>query len=258
MATRRPRLSSEETKERLIDAGIAALAASGMSIGLNAVNLEEAVRDAEVSRSSAYAVWSNGSYSPQEEYQRAVLLQAIDERRVTLEVLTRNVGALYEELGKTMSPRQMLREVIRLSAAQNVQATADSLGWKLVIALRAIMHSAPEHERDDEFVQWMAESAAVLRSYTIENIYRPLAAIVGLVPRSQYGERAWELGYEATSAITEGFSMRYWLDSENYLDGLPHHSIEGGEANWGMYALIFEQVTEMFFVPASGSWDDFV
>lgn len=234
-----------------------ALHRSGMSIGLDAVNLEDAVRDADVSRSSAYAVWSNGGYSPQEEFQRAVLLRAIDERRVTLEALTQNVGSLYEQYGADLSPRELLREIIRQSAAQNVAATADSMGWKLVIALRAILHSTPNEERDEELVAWMSESAEAMRAYTIQNVYKPLADIVGLVPRPQYGDRAWELGYEATSAITEGFSMRYWLDSENYLDGLQHHAVEDGEANWGMYALIFERVTEIFFVPQSGSWEDF-
>ena len=257
MATRRPRLSSDETRTRLIDVGIESLRQYGMSIGLDAVNLEEAVREAEVSRSSAYAVWSNGGYSPQEEFQRAVLLRAIDERRVTLEVLTKHVGELYQGLGEKMGPGQMLREIIRQTGAANVKATADSTGWKLVIALRAIMHSAPEQERDQELVKWMSESAEAMRDYTIENVYKPLAAIVGLVPRAQYGERAWELGYEATSAITEGFSMRYWIDSANYLDGLKHHAMEDGEANWGMYAMIFEKITEIFFVPSSGSWDDF-
>ncbi len=258
MATRKPRLSSEQTRERLIDAGIAALNASGMSIGLDSVNLEQAVRDAEVSRSSAYAVWSNEGVSPQEDFQKAVLLRAIDDRRFTLEALTQQVVELYGELAATMTPRQVFREVVRQTATRNVHATAESAAWKLVIALRAILHSTREEDRDRELVEWMAESQRNLRDYTIESVYKPMAFALGIKPRPQYGERAYELGELCASAVSEGFSMRYWLDTPADLDNLQHHAVEGGEANWSMYALIFEQIVEMFFIPNSGSWDELV
>ena len=255
MAARRPRLSSEETKTRLIDAGITALHTSGLSIGLDAVNLEQAVRDADVSRSSAYAVWSTDGYSPQEDFQRAVLLRAIEDRRITLEALTDSIASHYGELVGTMSNQEILREIIRRTATSNVRATSESPSWRLVIALRAILHSVPEGERDQELADWIQSTSRKIRDYTIESVYKPLGEAVGLTPRPQYGDRAFELGEMCASAVSEGFSMRYWLDPADFLDGLPHPDSEDGEANWGMYGLVFEQIVRMFFVPESGSWD---
>ena len=256
MGLRRERLSSEQTRERLIDAGIEALHQSGMSIGLDAVNLEQAVRDAEVSRSSAYAVWSNEEYSPQEEFQRSVLIRAVSGQKSTLVELTETVATLFVELDGTMSRREVVREIIRQSANQNVKATSDSISWKLAIAIRAVLHSRPEEERDQELCQWMEETQVALREFTIASIYKPLAATMQIEPRPQYGERAYELGEVCVSAVSEGFSMRYWLESHQYLEGLEHPGVVGGEANWSMFALLFEQIVEMFFVPISGSWDD--
>jgi len=56
---RRKRLSAAETRDRLVRVGIDSIIANGMTIGLESVNLEQAVKDAGVSRSSAYAAWSN-------------------------------------------------------------------------------------------------------------------------------------------------------------------------------------------------------
>ena len=226
-----------------------------MSIGLDAVNLEQAVRDAEVSRSSAYAVWSSEQFSPQEEFQRRVLIAAVEDRKQTLVDLTETVGSIYLELVDTMPSRQVLRELIRRAAKSNVEVTSQSMSWKIVIALRAILHSTAEDERDEELVAWMNESAVAMREFTIEKIYKPLAETTGVVPRPQYGERAYELGEICSSAMSEGFSMRYWTEALPNLDGLPHPRFDDGK-EWSMYALLFEQVVEMFFVPASGCWDD--
>ena len=228
-----------------------------MSIGLDAVNLEQAVRDADVSRSSAYAAWANDERSPQENFQRSVLMHTIEDRKVGLEELTTRLTALIEELHGTVTMRELMREIIREAADSNMEATTDSIGWKLAIALGATLHSAPEDQRDQELVEWMNESAVALREYTVERMYKPLTAAFGLKPRPQYGERAYELGEVCIAAVSDGFAMRYWLNTRSYLDGFEHHAIEGGEAKWSMHAMIFEQIAEMLFVPESGSWDNF-
>lgn len=186
-----------------------------------------------------------------------MLKHAVENRKVTLDDLTSKTAEMYETLVETLPRRELFREMIRVAAHENMEATADSIGWRLVIALRASLHSAAEEERDPDLAQWMNDSAVSLREYTISTLYKPLAAAFELEPRPQYGERAYELGEVCMAAISEGFSMRYWLDSRQYLDGLEHHDIVGGEANWSMYSMLFEQAVEMFFVPKSGSWDDF-
>ena len=227
-----------------------------MSIGMDSVNLEQAVRSAEVSRSSAYAIWSSDHFSPQEEFQRAVLTRAVADRKETLESLNDVIAKAYGELVGTGSLQQVMRELIRIAAKHNIEATADSMSWKLVIALRAVLHSAKEDERDQELVDWITSSTDELQAFTIETVLRPLAATLGIQPRPQYGDRAYALGEMSTAAVSEGLSMRYWLTSTPFLDGLYHPTEKASEPNWSMYALIYEQIVHMFLEPVDGDWDD--
>jgi AcrR family transcriptional regulator len=253
-STHRQRLSADETKERLLDAGLASLARSGMSVGLDSVNLEHAVRDADVSRSSAYLVWSTDEqFSPQEMFQRAVLRRAVEDRNTTIERLQASAYAVVEEHGEAMAPLELLRELIRFAGTENVQAVADSSSWQLVIALRAILHSAPDGERDEELADWMNDSEETLRNATIDRIYRPLVELVGLIPRPEYGELAYQYGEISAAAMSEGLAMRYSLRAREHLDGLIHPVTKDPENTWSLHSLMFEKIVQTFFIPSDGS-----
>ncbi len=247
-SAKRQRLSADETRERLVIAGMALLALNGMSVGLDAVTLEQAVRDADVSRSSAYAAWSTDDrYSPQELFQRTVLRRAVVDRNATIEQLQEIVMAVVVEHGETMNPRELLREMIRVGGAANVEAVAGSSSWQLVIALRAILHSTFGRGRDEDLAAWMDESEEELRFETINDVYKPLVEITGLRPRPEYGELAYQYGEISAAAMTEGLAMRYSLRAREHLDGLVHPHDPGRE--WSLYSLMFEQIVHRFFLP---------
>lgn len=253
-ATRRPRLSAEETRERLLAAGLADLARQGMSVGLDAVNLEQAVRDAGVSRSSAYAAWSTDDvYAPQELFQRAVLRRAVEDRSATIARLQASATAVYMAGVETMTPRDLLAEIIRVAGTENIQAVADSSSWQLVIAVRAILHSVPDDARDDDLVEWMKDSEEELRTSTIDDVYRPMVELLGIVPRPEYGELAYQYGEISASSMAEGLAMRYSLRARDFVEDIPHPHREDPEKLWSLYSLIFESIVHTFFQPADGS-----
>ncbi len=256
MAARRMRQSAEETKRQLIEAGVDALRSSGMSVGLDSVNLEDAVRDADVPRSSAYAVWSgDGEMSPQETFQRAVLYHVVQERQRTLQWLSQQTETIFGELEGTMGRKEMLREAIRRISAGNAEAGNESIEWRLAIALRAVLNSIPDESRENDLNIWLRESALTLRQFTIDNIYRPLAAGFELEPRPQYGERAFELSEAAVASLSEGLSIRSLIDSYERLEGLAHP--DHAEQNWTLFGLMTEKVVHTFFEPRSGTWDEY-
>jgi len=227
-----------------------------MSVGLDAVTLEQAVRDADVSRSSAYAALSgDDQYSPQDMFQRAVLRRAIDERDITIQRLQEVVAGVIAEHGETMTSRQLLREMIRVGAGTNIEAVADSPSWQLVTALRAVLHSTSGRDRDEDLATWMDASEEELRDSTIAGVYRPLAEIAGLEPRPEYGELAYQYGEIGSAALSEGLAMRYSLAARRHLDGLPHRLDPGND--WTLYALLFEQIVQTFFLPIGrDTWDE--
>lgn len=254
---RRQRLSAEETSERLIQAGLASLARQGMSVGLDAVNLEQAVRDADVPRSSAYAIWSTHDVlAPQECFQRAVLRRAAEDRTRTIEQLETTAARIVEEHAGTSSPRELLIELVRVGGGENVVALSQSLGWQLMIAVRAILQSAPD-SLDAELTLWMNDSEEEVRMSTIEQVYRPFVELLGLEPRPEFGDDAYQYGEIAASSLAEGLAMRHQLRANEYLDGIVHPEIGDPAKPWSLYALMFEQLLRVFFRPANGvAWED--
>lgn len=228
-----------------------------MSIGLDSVNLEQAVRDADVPRSSAYAIWStHETLAPQEAFQRAVLRRAADDRTRTIAQLQRTVGEVVEQHAATMSSRELLMELIRVGGGENVSALSESLGWQLMIAVRAILQSAPE-SLDAELTIWMNDSEEEVRLSTIEEVYRPFVALLGLEPRPEFGERAYHYGEIAASSLAEGLSMRNKLRASEYLTGINHPEVNDPDKPWSLYALMFEQLLRVFFQPVDGvDWSE--
>lgn len=257
VSSRRQRLSAEETGERLVQAGLAALARQGMSIGLDSVNLEQAVRDADVPRSSAYAIWStHETLAPQEAFQRAVLRRAAEDRTHTIEQLQQTAADIVETHSATMSSRQLLNELIRVGGGENEIALSQSLGWQLMIAVRVILQSAPS-SLDEELTTWMNDSEEEARLSTIDEVYRPFVALLGLEPRPEFGERAYHYGEIAASSLAEGLSTRHKLRASEYLTDIVHPEINDPDKPWSLYALMFEQLLRVFFQPVGGvDWSD--
>jgi len=247
-AGKKQRLSAEESRERLIEAGIASLAEHGLSMGLDAVNLEQAVRDSNVPRSSAYAVWSiDEVYAPQELFQRQVLMRAVQGRRTTTDQLMAQVAEFLADPPAEMSHEELMRELIRVAATSNLENVINSASWQIVHAMRSIMQSAPPESRDQEILTWMQDNEEQLRVETIENLYKPMAAMFGLRPRPEFGEDAWHLGEIAMSAFSEGLVMRYSLRASDYFYGLSNPNVADDNENWSIYALMFEKVIDVFF-----------
>jgi len=247
-AGKRQRLSSEESRERLLAAGVAALAERGLSTGLDAVNLEQAVRDSQVPRSSAYAVWSTDDfYAPQELFQREVLMRAVEDRRATTDRLMEQVTGFLADPPTGLSQEELLRELIRFAATASLENIVNSTSWQIVFAMRSIMQSAPPANRDKELFEWMEENEEALRVETIETIYKPLAEIFGLRPRPEFGERAWHLGEIALSSLVEGLAMRHSLRAGEYFYGLPNPESASDEPNWSIFSLFYEKVIDIFF-----------
>ena len=246
-AGKKQRLSAEECRQRLIAVGVAALTEQGLSVGLDAVSLEQAVRDAQVPRSSAYAAWSaDGDHTPQELFQHAVLMRTIADRRETNEALHAELAKMMDEIPEGMDRSQLLREMIKRLSTLNLQTVIDSRSWQVVFAMRSILHTANSSSLlDDELREWIGSSEQTLRNETIETLYKPMAEFFGLRPRPAYGDKAYHLVEIASSSLSEGLSMRAKLPAGEYLFEQPHPEVPGED--WSLLALLFERIVDTFF-----------
>lgn len=244
---KKPRLSAEETRERLVVVGVQALFEKGLSVGLDAVSLERSVVDAEVPRSSAYAAWSGDEgYTPQEFFQQAVLMRAVEARRDTYDLLMEDITAFMEAPPEGLSRPELLRELIRISRTKNLQNVFGSRPWQIVFAVRTIMNTGDSPSLlDEELLAWMQTTEETLRNETIETLYKPMAKFFGLRPRPEYGDGAWHLLEVASSSLLEGLSMRFGLPASDYFHGIAHP--ETSDENWSILALLYDRLIHTFF-----------
>ena len=167
------------------------------------MSLEQAVRTADVSRSSAYAVWSEGEYEalPQERFQDAVLRRAIDKHTAVFEPLEAEAKQLLESFNDL--PRsERFREIVRVLGATHLERIETTVEWRLMIALRAILNSAAVDQRDARLQRWMRSSEETIRLDTINRIYKPVMGMLGLEPRPEYGDAAYHHAESAASSLS--------------------------------------------------------
>lgn len=135
---RRARLSDEETARRVLDAALAQLAADGVSVGLDRLRFEDAIRAADVSRASAYRRWPSRDVFVEDvlvelaqgAYQPAV--GAVVAERAA-EVVARSGPAARDPGGR----HDLLVELVRLTFDIDLAATAASPEFRSYLALRA-------------------------------------------------------------------------------------------------------------------------
>ena len=137
---RRARLSDEQTARRVLDAALSQLAAQGVSVGLEQLRFEDAIRAADVSRSSAYRRWptrddfvedvlvelAHGTYQP--------VVGAVVAARAG-EVVAGHAARAADPAGR----HDLFVELVRLTFEIDLAATAASADFRNYLAVRAAL-----------------------------------------------------------------------------------------------------------------------
>jgi AcrR family transcriptional regulator len=135
---RRPRLSDEQTARRVLDAALAQLADRGISVGLDQLGFEDAIRAADVARASAYRRWPT-----RDAFVEDVLVELAHgayQPTVGAEVAARaeEVIARYAVQAEDPTRRHdLFVELVRLTFHIDLTATVGSPEFRTYLALRA-------------------------------------------------------------------------------------------------------------------------
>ncbi|MGX9296532.1 hypothetical protein [Tsukamurella paurometabola] len=190
---RRPRLALGETRRRVLDSAVDRVLATGLGTGLEHVRLEDAVRDADVSRTAAYRCW------PQRDDFLADVLAALAEHALPI-ASTRGARATAVLRGAVGTDPRALRTVADRRAAllRAVAASADDdlladreedRRWRLYLTLAMAVPSLPAGPQRDRVVAAVdrAEDAVVSR---LEENYRRLFELFGFTSTVPFRELA--------------------------------------------------------------------
>ncbi|NMD57914.1 MULTISPECIES: hypothetical protein [Tsukamurella] len=190
---RRRRLALDETRRRVLDAAADRVLAEGLGTGLEHVRLEDAVRDADVSRTAAYRCW------PQRDDFLADVLAALADRALPIastrgaratDVLRRAVGDDPSSLRTVAGRRSALLRAVAASADDDLLADREEdRRWRLYLTLAMAVPSLPAGAPRERVVAAVgrAEDAVLTR---LEANYRRLFELFGFTSTIGYRELA--------------------------------------------------------------------
>lgn len=191
-----------------------ALLSEGVTIGLDAVRVADAIETTGASRATAYRALADDELEPQELLRREVLLRVLqrDSRAANLGVVEAAIAEEFERFGELPEPddaagrARLHRALIRASSAASYHNVAGLRERAILIAAYGATSSldpgteawqhealvAGEHGLSSQFGQLYAESLAMfglrLRpGVTIEHFAIALASLLeGLVMRARF------------------------------------------------------------------------
>lgn len=243
---------------------MSAVTAAGLTVGLDHVNVDELIRDAGVSRSSAYRRW------PSKDLFLVDLLKELV--RVTSAAVTTEEewigepsrGVAREHLDRLESPErrhELLLELIRSGAPRHVEARLGRAGaggsaqWRTCMALHATFLSLPGGDLRDEVQAALARSERSVAARAAEG-WAYWAEVLGYRLRPDRG-----VTFE-TVAILTGTMLRGLLVTALSMPEIATRRIEAAPfgfrtaAAWSPVALGIAGIVVAFLEPdPTVTWD---
>ena len=265
---RRRRIPTDEVRTKMLTAARDLVLASGVTVSLEDLSLEDVIRHAGVPRSSVYRIWSyKGDFVDDLLCHMAgpdwFGAAAFDQD--TIDLALKVAGDHEQMLGTPGGRCAVAMEAARQAVLRYFRAIVTSREWQIYIALVATARSA----RDD---QARARIGAALDSSQAASItrmaefYQLMADGLGLRLRSP--AYSYTHVAAAAAALVEGLALRQiladaqdgspgsrtyehpHLDLEQLINSpLPGPGIDGRPAVWSLAALAFTGILATFVEP---------
>jgi len=166
----------------MLDAGRDLALEAGAALTIEHLRLEEVIQRARVPRSSVYRMWPyKDDYIDDLLCYLAGAGNWFNERPVfdpeTVNVLMRVLADNKELLGSMEGRRELLREMVRVTATRNYRALTESLTWRLHMALSATLGST----RSGEARQLIAASLEEAQRVSRESLVKLFGAAVDAI-----------------------------------------------------------------------------
>jgi hypothetical protein len=183
MAARPERVPAEEVRQRMLDAGRQLAHEVGAALTIEHLRLEEVIQRARVPRSSAYRLWPY-----REDYIDDLLCYLAGEgswfsdRTVldpeTFDLAVRVVTDNQPMLATPSGRRALMCEVVRITATRNYEVLAESLPWRLHMALIATLGSTRGGGASRRIAAALEDSQRRSRASLVTTLHH-LASVLG-------------------------------------------------------------------------------
>jgi AcrR family transcriptional regulator len=256
LARRGRRLSDDETEHRMLQAAVAMVNRTGLTVSLDHISFEDVIRDADVSRSAVYRHWPYKdlffSDLVKELAKDATPTIADDET-----ALMRRVIAEHQDWLQTPQLRHSLViELFRQLALFDFQTIYGSPRWRTYLALHATVMSLADGELRDHVQATLAQSEHD-RITRIANAWQQLTGLFGYRLRAELGA-TFETMATLLSATLRGLVIMALSTPDiaaHRTQGSPFGAADAQE--WSLAAIGLASIASAFLEPDPAiEWDD--
>ena len=160
LGRRNRRLSDQETRDRMLRAAIGMINRTGLTVSLDHIRFEDVIRDADVSRSTAYRHW------PYKDLFFSDLVKELASSArpaIIADEISLIKQVLSEHLDWLETPRlrhRLILELIRRLALLDFQSIVASPEWRTYLALHATFSGLSNGELRDQIQEALAHAEA--------------------------------------------------------------------------------------------------
>jgi AcrR family transcriptional regulator len=256
---RRRRLSDEETGRRMLDAALAMVNRSGLTVGLDHISFEDVIRNAGVSRTAVYRRW------PYKDMFFSDLLRELAEgtapaAAVSEETSRQLLGSVLAgaagDLASTRARHDLVTEMLRVAAVNDLLAVHGSPEWRTYLALQASFLSLPDGALRDDIRAALARSEQRFIDRVAQG-WESVASLLGYRPNQAAGG-SFQLIATLASAVMRGLALMA-LSNEELLTRTVHGNPTGASysADWSPIGAAAASIAATFLEPDPDVvWDD--
>lgn len=235
---RRPRLTDEQTEKRMLATAAQALSREGLTVSLDHIRLEDVIREADVSRSTAYRRWPNKDLFLGDlllELARASEPMAMTGTQEASDAISAEILAHLDLLTSPQGRLQLAAEVLRTVGVADFRRVVTTPQWRTYLALTVSAVSMPEGPLRSQVVETLAASERAF----IQGIVRSHRAghqLLGLRIRPETGLDYTALAQFANAAM-RGLVSQVMIRpdlADDEFDG----EIFGVQNRWSLPALV--------------------
>jgi AcrR family transcriptional regulator len=256
LARRGRRLPDQETERRMLQAAVAMVHRTGLTVSLEHISFEDVIRDADVSRSSVYRRW------PYKDLFFSDLVKELAKNATPailsdeLELIKTIVARHLDWLGTADLRRGLLVELLRQLALFDFQALYGSAEWRTYIALHATFMSLVDGGLRDQVQVTLAQSEQS-RIARIAQAWKQLAELFGYRLRPELAAT-----FETVATLIDATMRGLVIMALSMPDIAEHRSQASpfgaaGTEEWSLPAAGLAGIATAFLEPDPAiEWDD--
>lgn len=161
LGRRRRRTPDEETERRMLDTALEMVNETGLTVSLDHISYEDVIRDARVSRSSAYRRWPYKDLFFSDllkELAKAGSPAAVSSESRAIPLIRQIVLDRRDWLATPEGRHRLLLELIRQGSEQDFRTLLGSTEWRTYLALHATFLSVSDDDLRDELGSTLSAS----------------------------------------------------------------------------------------------------